>query len=157
MKTKYPKSMEEVKTFCKELCKQHKIKIYFDDKFKNFCHDYHRCVCTNEHIECSKFYDYNYDILLIAVLHELGHILGSTEKTNKKNVFSREYEAWNWAIEKHIELFNRNISVKQARYIMYCLNSYLPDYNSWELDMTNKDVLTERETYFWCPLTKKKY
>lgn len=37
----------------------------------------------------------------------------------------------------------------------YCDGTYLPNYNDSTVDWTNKDVISEREGSFWCPIVEK--
>lgn len=159
--------MNSAKELCKRLCKEHKLKISFDDKWKNFGKStYNECALCNDYVECSRFNDWNYDLLVFAVMHEIGHFIwnsnaiGRKEQnleiypfyTEMKNGFAREFEAWNYAIEIFNSTFKRNISIKQARFMMDCLSSYLPNYNKYTI---TKQGISETETHFWCPMKKK--
>ena len=49
-------------------------------------------------------------------------------------------------------------SIKQARYMMNCLDSYIPDYNKKganDYNCMNTDYINQIETPFWCPISKK--
>lgn len=167
LKTAYPKDMKEAKEICRKLCKEHKLKISFDDKWKNFTHrEYNSAALGDNYVQCSKFRDWNYDLLIFAVMHEIGHSVWINNEigrkkqkleifpfyTEMKNGFAREFEAWNYAIELFNSTFRRNISIKQARYMMDCLNSYIPDYN----DFTETKIgISENESSFWCPMKKR--
>ena len=166
LKIAYPKDMKEAKEICKKLCKQHKMKISFDDKWNNFSREYNSAALCDNYIQCSKFNDWNYDLLVFAVMHEIGHFVWISNEVGRKkknleifpsysemkNGFSREFEAWNYAIELFNSTFKRNISVKQARFMMGCLNSYIPDYN----DFTKTKIgISENESSFWCPMKKR--
>lgn len=157
---------EEAKAECVRLARLYGLDVTFDDEYENFGCDNHRAVLGGSMIEYSKFYDRHYDLLVLCVLHELGHYISAAEvNTNKiansakprdeKHVWAVEYEAWKIAINLFIDEYGKNISVKMARFIMDCLNSYLPNFDTWKIDATNKDTVYERESTFWCPLQKK--
>lgn len=137
-----PSDMKEAKDFCHKVCKSFNINISFDDKYGNFGNEMNQCACTCN-IECSKFHDKDYDLLVFAVLHELGHMIGERKNTcldietspNMKNRFCQEYAAWMWAINNYLIAFKQNISKKQAKYMMKCLNSYFKVKGT-----------------FWCPI-----
>ena len=38
----------------------------------------------------------------------------------------------------NILIFKQSIDIKQARYMMKCLSSYLPDYNAFSYDKSDK-------------------
>lgn len=157
MTYKYPNNINDAKKVCKRICKAYDVDVSFDDAFNNFNNTYDACICTDR-IECSKFRDWNCDLLIFSVLHEIGHIEISRNDSNndkQKTIFAREFDAWHFASNAFLKLFKRNISIKQAKFMMKCLNSYIPDYNSVEMNMTNKDVITEVESTFWCPLRRK--
>lgn len=166
-KSAFPKDMDSAKELCKGLCKEHKLKISFDDKWNNFGRDtYNECALCDDCVQCSRFKDWNYDLLVFCVMHEIGHFIwdsnarGRKEQkleifpfyTEKKNRFAREFEAWNYAIELFNSTFKRNISIKQARFMMDCLNSYIPNYNDYK---HTKDGICEMESSFWCPMRKR--
>lgn len=149
------------------ICKQREIDITFNDKYKNFSGILNQCCCAGNDIECSKFSDHNHDLLVFAVLHELGHIDSDKHYTLQKefvkppydaaddwnmHTFGREFKAWDYAITEFNRLFNRNISIKMARYMTDCLNSYIPDYNSYRSSKWGKQ---EVESNFWCPIKKR--
>lgn len=165
---KVPKDMDEAKDFCQQICDMYGIKITFDDKYGNFGPDWNQCA-SHSFIECSKFNKWNYDLLVIAVLHELGHMKGEMSRAEaeaqnipeeyrdsyNKNTFSREYDAWKWAIDRYLDLFGQNIGIKQGRYIVNCLNTYLPDYNTFNYKVGDKDWFEEKHGRFWCPIKEK--
>lgn len=153
---KFPKNMNEAKAICRKICKQYKAKISFDDKWNNFGSIYNQSCC-GESIDCSKYNDWNYDLLVIAVLHELGHLIGIKKSLHKhkKNRFTHELDAWKWAIDAHIRFFNRNISIRQGEYLTRCLSSYLPDYTNPTINWENKGCRDEREGNFWCPINRQ--
>ena len=165
---KVPKDINEAKETCKKICDAYRINISFDDKYGNFGPDRNMCACHTS-IECAKFNEWNYDLLVIAVLHELGHIKGETPRSDakklhlpeefrdsyNKNTFTREYDAWKWAIDKYLDLFRQNIGIKQGRYIVNCLKTYLPNYNTYDYDVCDKKWFEEKNGRFWCPIKKK--
>ena len=129
MKFRIPKTIASAKIVCKKLCDEHHIGISFDDKFGNFGNTWNQCI-YGKSIECSRFNEWNGDLLVFSVMHELGHLhYDGIEKFGRMNGFVREFMCWKYAIKLYMETFGVNISVKQARYMMDCLNSYIPDYN----------------------------
>ena len=150
--------MDEAKSICTSICKDFGVEVFFDNKWKNYLPgEYNKSACSDS-IDCAFYQDWNYDLLVFAVLHELGHIVGwknEDELTNKKNKFSHELFAWHWAIGQHIKIFGRNSSIRQGRYMMEQLGTYLPNYNDSTVDWTNEDVISERENGFWCPIVEK--
>ena len=164
MKNKYPaipKSLNGAKLFCKRLCKKFNIsQIEFDAKWHNFEGQYNQAASARDSIECSRYSPWNYDLLIFAVMHEIGHIENSKIRTEdrptnyaNKHIWTREFECWHFAINLWMKTFNQNISVKLARYAMMNLTSYIPDYNSCEYEML--DNIEEQATNFWCPITEK--
>ena len=149
---KVPKDMKQAKDVCQKICDAYRIGITFDDKYGNFGSDWNQCACHSA-IECSKFNDWNYDLLPFAVLHELGHMKDTSTDANA-NTFVKEFAAWKWAIDRYILIFKQNIGIKQARYMMKCLSSYLPDYNTFSYDTSDKYWFEEKEGRFWCPIKK---
>lgn len=162
---KLPKNMDESKAICKMLCKHFKIPhITFDDKYKNFGPRYNQCACCKDDIDCGYFNTWNYDLLVFAVLHEIGHFMDAEyqrqipesmeEPTdpNNRNGFVNEFSAWQFAIDNYNRTFKQNISIKQGRYMINCLSSYLPNYNTYD---RSNDGVSESETSFWCPMRKK--
>ena len=148
--------MESAKNILTELCKKHCLGIHFDDEFGNFGSRWNNCVLGDSYVECSKFDSWNADLLVFAVLHEIGHHEESANQTDM-NIFCREYTCWMYAINKHIELFGQNISIKQAKFMMDNLNSYVPDYNQKRDNgyIKCEDYIIERESTFYCPLKKE--
>lgn len=153
----FPKNMTESKLTCLSICKQFGVDISFDNKWKNYLPGEYNRAASGQDIDCAFYQDWNYDLLVFAVLHELGHIVGykEDELNDKKNKFSHELLAWHWAINQHIKLFGRNISIRQGRYMMEQMGTYLPNYNDSTTDWTDKDVISEREGSFWCPIEGK--
>lgn len=149
---KIPKNMPEAQEVCKKICAAFCVSITFDDKYKNFGNNYNECVCHTA-VECAKFDVWNYDLLPFAVLHELGHMKDASIDC-KTNAFTKELAAWKWAVDYYRTIFKQNIGIKQARYMMQCLNSYLPDYNTFSYDKSNKHWFKEKEGRFWCPIKK---
>lgn len=164
---RFPKNMTEAKELCISICEENDVKITFDDKWKNYGSQLNSSSTGGDNkIDCSIFSDFNHDLLVFAVLHELGHIHADryikvrknnnvkTEEwdTENRTIFSREFEAWDFAIKEHNRIFGQNISIKMARFMMDCLGSYIPDYNGY---MTTKDGKHEAECSFWCPMKKR--
>ena len=150
---KIPKNMAEAQDVCKKICAAFCVGITFDDEYKNFGYDRNECVCHTS-IECAKFDTWNYDLLPFAVLHELGHMKDTSTNANA-NTFAKELAAWKWAIDRYILIFKQNIGIKQARYMLKCLSSYLPDYNTFSYDTSDKHWFEEKEGQFWCPIKKR--
>lgn len=144
-KSKLPTNMMEAKNICKQICKKFNIDISFDDKFGNFGSVRNQCCC-HWAIECAKYDKSNHMLLVIGVLHELGHMVGEKSKhcvdlitdASNQNQFMREYAAWMWAMENYILLFGENVNREIARYIVECLNTYTGEHSN-----------------FWCPITEK--
>lgn len=149
---KPPKSMDAAKKFCKNLCKKYGYKIDFDDKWKNFYPDWEKCACAGDSIDCARFCNWNYDLLVFAVMHEIGHLQCKSEWARRRTRFAAEFDAWHFAIDLYADTFNQNISIKMARFMMNNLNSYIPDYNTFHL---TKDGIHESESTFWCPLKSR--
>lgn len=150
---KYPKDLDSAKTVLKAICDEQKIKIYFDDKFKNFWPDWNMSACCGDYIENAKFQEWNWDLLIAAVMHELGHMsVGKDPDRGNQCHWAHEFAAWERGMELHRKYFRRNFSLKQSRYAIECLNSYLPDYNS-----STKSDAGRKETAnnFWCPMKKR--
>lgn len=158
MKVRIPKTVAAAKIVCKKLCDGHGVKIYFDDKFGNFENTWNQCI-YGKSIECSRFNEWNGDLLTFAVMHELGHRYYERDNEfGRMNGFVRELWCWIYAINLHMETFGVNISIKQARYMMDCMNSYIPDYNKTGANCYNcmgKDYINQIESNFWCPISKK--
>ena len=158
MTFRIPKTVASAKIVCKKLCDEHGVKIYFDDEFGNFGSSWNQSSFGGS-IECSRFNDWNGDLLLFAVMHELGHRhYGGIKKFGRMNGFVREFMCWKYAIKLYMETFGVNISIKQARYMMDCLNSYIPDYNKKRANDYNcmsSDYINQIESTFWCPISKK--
>ena len=130
MKLRIPKTVAYAKAFCKKLCVDRKVQITFNDALGNFGGTWNQSATGYSIIKCSKFNDWNGDLLVFAVMHELGHRhYDGVEEFGQKNGFVREFICWKYAIELYMETFGVNISIKQARYMMDCLDSYIPDYN----------------------------
>ena len=119
MKKKYPaipKSLNGAKLFCKRLCKKFNIsQIEFDDKWHNFEGQYNQAASAGDSIQCSKYSPWNYDLLIFAVMHEIGHIeFGRLQckQMNEpnyeikncpsdyanKHIWTCEFECWHFAI-----------------------------------------------------------
>lgn len=158
MKVRIQKTVAAAKIVCKKLCDGHGVKIYFDDKFGNFENTWNQCI-YGKSIDCSRFNEWNGDLLTFAVMHELGHRYYERDnELGRMNGFVRELWCWIYAINLHMETFGVNISIKQARYMMDCLNSYIPDYNKTGANCYNcmgKDYINQIESNFWCPISKK--
>ena len=158
MKFRVPKTVAFAKSICKRLCDDRKVRITFDDEFGNFGDRWNQSV-FGKSIECSRFNDWNGDLLVFAVMHELGHKhYERDEEFGRMNIFVREVMCWNYAIKLHVETFGANISIKQARYMMDCLNSYIPDYNKTGVNFYNcmdEDYINQIESPFWCPISEK--
>ncbi len=159
MKVRIPQTVAAAKIVCKNLCDEHGVKIYFDDEFGNFGATWNQSSTGGSIIDCSRFNDWNGDLLTFAVMHELGHRHYEMDNDfGRMNGFVRELMCWNYAIQLHMETFGVNISIKQARYMMDCLNSYIPDYNKTGANFyncMNKDYINQIESNFWCPISKK--
>ena len=158
MRVMEPKTVEAAKVVCKNICADRKVSITFDDEFGNFRDRWNQSVFGNS-IECSRFNDWNGDLLVFAVMHELGHKhYEMDEEFSRMNGFVREVMCWNYAIKLYVETFGVNIGVKHARYMMDCLNSYIPDYNKTEANGYNcmgTDYINQVESPFWCPISEK--
>ena len=150
--TELPRSMEAAKNFCSSLCKEYGYTIEFDDAWNNFGRDGEMCACAGETIVCSRFRKWNYDLLVFAVMHEIGHLQCDLKWASKRTRFVREYAAWSFAIELYTKTFVQNISIRLARFMMSNLNSYLPDYND---SVLTSDGIKESEHAFWCPLKSR--
>ena len=152
----FPDSMESAKNLLTDLCKKHGLGIHFDDEFGNFGSKWNSCALASDYVECSRFNSWNYDLLVFAVLHEIGHHEESANQTDM-NIFCREYACWMYAIDRYIGLFGQNISVKQAKFMLDNLNSYVPNYNQNRNNdyNTSEDSIIERESTFYCPLKKE--
>lgn len=159
MKVRIPKTSSSAKAFCKKLCADHKVRITFDDEFGNFGDTWNQSSTDGSLIECSMFNDWNGDLLMFAVMHELGHRhYSGIKKFGRMNGFVREFMCWKYAIELYMKTFRVNISIKQARYMMDCLDSYIPDYNKKRANDYNcmgSDYINQIESPFWCPISKK--
>lgn len=157
MKVRVPKTVFDAKVICKRLCDEHGVKIYFDDEFGNFGNTWNQCI-YGKSIECSRFNEWNGDLLVFAVMHELGHKhYARDDEFGRMNEFVRELMCWNYATQLHVETFGMNIGIKQARYMMDCLNSYIPDYNKTGANCYNcmgEDYINQIETTFWCPISQ---
>ena len=157
------KKMTEVKKICKSVCKKYSVKVYFDDKFKNYGPDRNCAVTGCDYVECAKFDYWNYDLLAISVFHEIGHIEQARrykewrdgnvpfEYRDRPNGWVSEYRAWDFAIKLYMDVFKKNISIKISNFILGCLKSYLPDYNP----SARYPDQTEKESPFWCPIKKR--
>ena len=158
MKLRIPKTVDSAKVVCEKLCDEHHVGISFDDKFGNFENTWNQCI-YGKSIECSRFNEWNGDLLVFSVMHELGHLhYDGIEKFGRMNGFVRELMCWKYAIKLYMETFGVNISVKQARYMMDCLNSYIPDYNKKgtnDYNCMGADYINQIESPFWCPISKK--
>ena len=158
MRVMVPKTVEAAKVVCKNICADRKVSITFDDEFGNFGDRWNQSVFGNS-IECSRFNDWNGDLLVFAVMHELGHKhYYGDEEFLRMNGFVREVMCWDYAIKLHVETFGVNIGVKQARYMMDCLKSYIPDYNKTGSNCYNcmdEDYINQIESPFWCPISEK--
>ena len=158
MKFRIPKTIASAKIVCKKLCDEHHIGISFDDKFGNFGNTWNQCI-HGKSIECSRFNEWNSDLLVFSVMHELGHRhYDRVGKFFRMNGFVREFMCWRYAIKLYMETFGVNISIKQARYMMDCLDSYIPDYNQKRANDYNcmgADYIDQIESTFWCPISKK--
>ena len=157
-KFRIPKTVASAKIVCKKLCDEHHIGIYFDDKFGNFGNTWNQCI-HGKSIECSRFNEWNSDLLVFSVMHELGHRhYDGVGEFFRMNGFVREFMCWKYAIKLYMETFGVNISIKQARYMMDCLDSYIPDYNQKKANDYNcmgADYIDQIESPFWCPISKK--
>ena len=153
-----PNDLVSAKTICKKLCADRKVSITFDDEFGNFGDRWNQSS-YGDSIECARFNDWNGDLLVFAVMHELGHRhYERDEEFGRMNGFVREVMCWNYAIQLHVETFGVNIGIKHARYMMDCLNSYIPDYNKTEANGYNSmgaDYIIQVESPFWCPISHK--
>ena len=158
MRIMVPKTVEAAKVVCKKICADRKVSITFDDKFVNFGNTLNQCI-YGKYIECSRFNEWNGDLLVFAVMHELGHKhYERDDEFRRMNGFVREVMCWDYAIKLHVETFGVNISIKQARYMMDCLNSYIPDYNKTGVNFYNcmdEDYINQIESQFWCPISEK--
>ena len=157
MKLRIPKTVASAKVVCENLCDEHHVGISFDDKFGNFENTWNQCI-YGKSIECSRFNEWNGDLLVFSVMHELGHLhYDGIEKFGRMNGFVREFMCWKYAIKLYMETFGVNISVKQARYMMDCLNSYIPDYNKKganDYNCMGADYINQIEAPFWCPISQ---
>ena len=158
MKFRVPKTVASAKNICKKLCDEHHVGISFDDKFGNFGDRWNQSSYCS-YIDCARFNDWNGDLLVFAVMHELGHRHYERDgEFGRMNGFVREVMCWDYAIKLHVETFGVNIGVKQARYMMDCLNSYIPDYNKTGANFYNcmgADYINQIESPFWCPISEK--
>lgn len=156
---KLPKTIASAKVICKKLCADRKVQITFDDEFGNFGNRWNQSSTGGSLIECSKFNDWNGDLLVFAVMHELGHRHHEKDdEFGRMNGFVRELWCWIYAIQLHVETFGVNISIKQARYMMDCLDSYIPDYNKKganDYNCMDADYINQIESPFWCPISQK--
>ena len=155
---KLPKTIASAKIICKKLCADRKVRITFDDEFGNFGDTWNQSI-HGKSIECSRFNEWNGDLLVFAVMHELGHRhYEKDDEFRRMNGFVRELWCWIYAIQLHVETFGVNISIKQARYMMDCLDNYIPDYNKKRANYYNymgADYINQIESPFWCPISKK--
>ena len=68
--------MDEAKSICTSICTDFGVEVFFDNKWKNYLPgEYNKSACSDS-IDCAFYQDWNYDLLVFAVLHELGHIVG---------------------------------------------------------------------------------
>lgn len=178
-KYRYPRNMKEARSVLAEIChsKEWNIEVYFDDKFGNFSNitENQAFYSSGEYVECSVFKSSRYDLLIAAVLHELGHKMAFCEKdSNKQGIWANEFEAWANAMRLHRKYFSRNFSVNQARYAMECLLTYMPSTANDKDSKDNKENKDNKESEdsgnkhkvdkvmskelladFWCPMQKK--
>ena len=147
-KRKIPTNMREAKNICKQICKKFNIDISFDDKFGNFGSVRNQCCCHCS-IECAKYTKSNHMLLVIGVLHELGHMGGEKSKhcvdlitdSSNQNQFMCEYAAWMWAMENYILMFGENVSQEIAKYILGCLNTYASNPSNFWCPILEQDLL----------------
>lgn len=164
--------MYEARITCRKLCDEENIKIYFNEEHVYFfaSNEMNKCaVCDNE-IVCSEFSSWNYDLLVFAVLHEIGYILLNRQSSyidesakdpcdyEFKNGFAREHECWNFAIMKYMEKFGQNIGIKHGRYMVDCLSTYLPNFTPGKdngYSELSRCAIEEEKRWFWCPIKEK--
>ena len=153
----FPKNMKEAKRTMRKICKLYGVRITYDNKYKNFLPGEWNQAASHNFVECAFYQEWNYDLLVFDVLHELGHLVGWKEEKyiKKKGKFCIEFAAWRWAIDAQIKYFGRNPSIRQAANMLNNMKTYTPAYENPRVDWANPDVVQEREGRFWCPIQER--